>query len=58
MDDKKIAIILMGFLEKYPLNDEERKAIKSAIGILSWASLAESRIKNKKDKLDKSAKWE
>ncbi|OGF28159.1 hypothetical protein A2303_01990 [Candidatus Falkowbacteria bacterium RIFOXYB2_FULL_47_14] len=57
MKDKKAAAILMELLEKYPLNGEEKEAVRSAIGILTWSSLAESRIKAKKDKLEKSTIW-
>ena len=57
MKDKKAAAILMGLLDKYPFSDEEKKALKSAIGILTGSSLAESRIKAKKDKLEKSTIW-
>lgn len=57
MDDKKAAKVLLNLLEKHKLNDEEKKALESAIGILSWTSLSKSRIKAKKDKLDKSAEW-
>ena len=57
MDDKKAAAVLMDILKKYSLDEEEKEAIKAAIGILSWTSLAKSRVKNLKDKLDKSAKW-
>lgn len=57
MDDKKAATILIGLLEKYSLNGEEKEAIKSAIGILSWTYLFKSRIKRRKDKLKKSIEW-
>lgn len=57
MDDKKAAAILMGMLEKYPLDDKEKEAVKSAIGILSWTSLSKSRLKAIKDKRDRSAEW-
>ena len=57
MDDKKAAAILMGMLEKYLLDDEEKEAVKSAIGILSWTSLSKSRLKAIKDKREKDAKW-
>lgn len=58
MDDKKAAGILMRLMEKYALEDEEKEAIKEAIGILSWTTLAKSRLKARKDKLDKSVVWE
>lgn len=57
MDDKKAADILIGLLGKYSFNKEEQEAVQSAIGVLSWTSLAKSRTKNKKDKLEKSTKW-
>ncbi len=50
MDDKKAAEILIGLLKKYPLSSEEKEAVENAIGILSWTSLAQSRIKKIKDK--------
>lgn len=57
MDDKKAADILIGLLEKYSFSKEEQEAVQSAIGILSWTSLAKSRIKNKKEKLERNVKW-
>jgi hypothetical protein len=57
MDDKKAVSILLNLLNKYSLNQEEKQAVKTAIGILSWMSLYKSRIKNLKDKKDKSVKW-
>jgi hypothetical protein len=57
MEDKKAAEILQSFLDKYPLNDEEKEAVKTTVGLLHWASLAQSRIKNKKAKIEKSTWW-
>jgi hypothetical protein len=54
MDDKKAADILIKLLGKYPLDSEEKVAVNSAIGILSWTSLAKSRLKARKAKLEKS----
>lgn len=45
MDDKKTIEVLSDLLKKGILNEEEDEAVRSAIGILSWTSLAESRIK-------------
>jgi len=53
MEDKKAAAILMKLLEKYRLDNEEKEAVKSAIGILTWTTLAQSRIKTKKENLKK-----
>lgn len=57
MDDKKAVNILIKLLEKDLLSAEEKEAVSAAIGILSWTSLSESRIKNLKNKRDKIAKW-
>ena len=61
MEDKEAIDFLMQLLEKYPLAEKEREAVRSAIGILSWTKLAEGRIKSlkkaQKSKQGKSAKW-
>ncbi|NTU99150.1 hypothetical protein HGA64_04060 [Candidatus Falkowbacteria bacterium] len=57
MDDKKAAQILIKLLEKDLLNEEEREAVQSAIGIFSWTSLNKSRLERKKEKIKKSAEW-
>lgn len=57
MDDKEAAIILIKLLDKGLLDDEEKRAVKSAIGVLSWTSLAKSRIKSQKVKRDKRTEW-
>ena len=53
MDDKQAAEILIGLLKKNSLTGEEKEAVENAIGILSWTSLAQSRAKAKKEKMDK-----
>lgn len=55
MEDKKALAILMKMLEKKSLSAEEREAILAAVGVLSWTSLAGSKIKARKDKREKSA---
>jgi hypothetical protein len=57
MKDNRAVTILIKLLNKHLLNTEEKEAILVAIGILSWTSLAESKIKTLKVKRDKSAKW-
>ena len=57
MDDKKAVNILISLLEKYPFSLKEKEALKEAIGILSWSSLAQSRITAKKTKQVKDASW-
>jgi hypothetical protein len=62
MDDKRAAKILMGLLDKYSLEGDEKDAVDSAIGLLSWVSLSQSRIKARKKalekKFDKSTGWQ
>jgi len=57
MEDKKAADILIKLLKKYSLNAEEKEAVSSAIGVLSWTSLSQNRIKALKAKREKSARW-
>ena len=55
MDDKKAATILRSLLDRFSFNDEEKEAIRTASGVLSWSSLGQSRIariKARKAKLD------
>lgn len=53
MDDKKAAEILIGIMKKYKLAGEEKEAVESAVGLFSWTSLAKSRLKRRKDKIEK-----
>ena len=52
MDYKKAATILISLLKKDTLDAEEKEAVNTAIGILSWAALSKSTIKNLKAKRD------
>jgi len=56
MDYKKSAANLINLLKKYPLDAEEKEAIETAIGLLAWAALSNSRIKNLKDRQDDNVK--
>lgn len=58
MEDKKAAAVLIKLLNKKIINAEEKEALKSAIGLLSWTALSKSRIKSIKAKQDKSVKWQ
>jgi len=53
MEYKKATDILISLIDKRPLDEEEKEAVKMAIGVLGWASLSQSRIKNLKAKKDK-----
>ena len=49
--------MLKRLLNKGSLDAEEKEAITAAIGILSWSSLARSRVKAQKGRRDKSTRW-
>lgn len=57
MKDKEAIKILIKMLDKYPFSAEEKEAISVAVGILGWTALAESKIKERKDRMEKLAKW-
>ena len=57
MEYEKAIAILKKLLDRHPLNTEEKEAVTTAIGMLSWGSLSRSRIKAQKAKRDKSTKW-
>ena len=50
MNDKKAIEILSALLARGALSLEETTAVRSAIGVLSWTKLSESRIKSLKVK--------
>ena len=55
MTDKEAIKLLTGMLTKYPLTDEEKEAIREAIGILGWSKLMEGWTERKKRARDKRA---
>jgi hypothetical protein len=57
MDHKKAIDVLLNLQKKRSLTEEEKEAVSSAIGILSWTSLAKNRLKARKEKLEKDTKW-
>ena len=57
MEYAEAITILKNILEKHPLNEEEKEAVITAIGVLSWGSLSKSKIKAQKARRDKSTKW-
>ncbi|MFA5066372.1 MAG: hypothetical protein WC566_13045 [Dehalococcoidia bacterium] len=61
MEYKKAIAVMMKFLDKYPLDDEEKEAVAAAIGVLDSAVLAENRMKSmikaKKAKRNEDMKW-
>jgi len=57
MEYQQAIAILKSLLDKHPLSAEEKEAVLTAIGVLSWGSLSKSRIKAQKAKRDKSTQW-
>jgi len=57
MEYQKAIAILKGLLDRHSLDAEEKEAVVTAIGVLSWGALSKSKIKAQKAKRDKSTKW-
>jgi hypothetical protein len=57
MEYQKAIDILKSLLDRHSLDAEEEEAVVTAIGVLSWGSLSNSKIKAQKSKRDKSTEW-
>jgi hypothetical protein len=57
MEYKEAITILKTLLEKHPLDDKEKEAVMTALGVLSWGGLYESELKDRKSRRDKSVEW-
>ncbi len=61
MEYEKAITILTSLLDGHSLDAEEKEAVVTAIGMLSWGALSKSRIKALKIKRDakqqKSTEW-
>ncbi len=57
MEYQEAVAVLQSLLTKHQLDAEEKEAILTAIGVLSWVSLSKSKIKALKTRLDKSKEW-
>jgi hypothetical protein len=57
MEYQKAIDILKKLLDRHSLNAEEKEAVMTAIGLLSWTSLSKSITKARKAKRDKSTEW-
>jgi len=57
MEYQKAIAILISLLDRHLLDAEEKEAVMTAIGVLSWGSLSKSKIKAQKAKRDKSTEW-
>ena len=57
MEYQEAIAILKSLLDRRSLDAEEKEAVMTAIGMLSWGSLSKSKIKTQKAKRDKSTEW-
>jgi hypothetical protein len=57
MEPKEAIEILQKLLENESLSEKEKEAITTAIGMLSWTSLARSSLKARRAKRDKNLEW-
>ena len=57
MEYQTAIVILKSFLDRHSLDAEEKVAVLTSIGVLSWGSLSKSKIKAQKAKRDKSTQW-
>ncbi len=59
MEYEKAIAVLTSLLDRHPLSAEEKEAISTAIGMLSWGALSKSRMKALKAKREakQSTKW-
>ena len=48
MEHKTAATILISLLDKQSLDAQEKEAVMTAIGVLSWTSLSKSKIESLK----------
>lgn len=48
MDEKKVIEILTNLLKTHTLSDNEKEALRTAIGTLAWTKLAEGYIEGRK----------
>lgn len=58
MNDKKAIETLTILLGKYPLGGEEEEALRLAIGILGWSTLAEGKGKAMREAREKRIREE
>ncbi|MBN2239308.1 MAG: hypothetical protein JW712_06005 [Dehalococcoidales bacterium] len=58
MEPKEAIDILQALLKKDILSDEEKTAVETALGMLSWSSLARSNLKARKAKRDQKRNTE
>lgn len=53
MEDKEAVEILKRLLDKYPLDEDEKQAVLTAIDTLAWSKLIEGRVNTMKKARDR-----
>lgn len=56
MDDTRAIEILTALLKKEGTTDEEKEALREAIGMLAWSKLIPNRIKQMKERRERKAR--
>ncbi|MFZ2886589.1 MAG: hypothetical protein WA021_02080 [Minisyncoccia bacterium] len=56
MDEKKVIAVLTNLLKTHELSDDEKEALRTAIGTLAWTKLAEGYIEGRKKARDRKLK--
>ena len=57
MEYQKAIAVLKSLLDRHSLDAEEKEALVTAMGVLSWGSLSKGKMKAQKAKRDKSTEW-
>jgi hypothetical protein len=57
MEYQEAIAVLKSLLDRHSIDAEEKEAVMTAIGVLSWTSLSKSKLKEQKAKRDKSTEW-
>ena len=52
MEHKKAAEVLLKLAEKPVISAEEKEAVMTAVGVLGWTSLSQSRVRNLRNNRD------
>lgn len=55
MEDKVAVEVLKELLSKYSLDEKEKEAVRTAIGVLAWTKLVEGKIKGMKKRREERA---
>ena len=57
MEYEKAIDVLKKLPERHPLDNDEKEAVETAVGVLSLGALAISKVKAKKARREQSIEW-